>query len=188
MQVVWCKKFALICYIFITSGQFFQIFENSVRMCPVKLKIVMVYHINNTSKKTFFWDICRCVSNRAKYSIKWYFSVFTIRLPVETQKSFSYSLLKITELIFHNQRIWTRVLSPSYTLKYILLVSENLLQIWAKVAINNLFPVHPFSNPWKHRKTLLFSDFFRGSRKDALGTNVLIGVLVVQYLRKKSGS
>lgn len=187
MQVVWCKKFALVCYIF-TSGQFFQIFENSVRMCPVKLKIVMVYHINNTSKKTFFWDICRCVSNRAKYSIKWYFSVFTIRLPVETQKSFSYSLLKITELIFHNQRIWTRVLSPSYTLKYILLVSENLLQIWAKVAINNLFPVHPFSNPWKHRKTLLFSDFFRGSRKDALGTNVLIGVLVVQYLRKKSGS
>ena len=127
-----------------TSGQFFQIFENSVRMCPMKLKIVMVYHINNTSQKTVFWDICRCVSNRAKYSIKWYFSVFTLRLPVETQKSFSYSLLKITLLIFHNQGIWARFLSPSYTLKYILLVSENLLQIWAKVALNPFVNSAPF--------------------------------------------
>ena len=33
-------------------------------------------------------------------------------------------------------------------------------------------PMHPFSSPWKHRKTWRFSAF-RGYRKGALGTNGL---------------
>ena len=31
----------------------------------------------------------------------------------------------------------------------------------------------PFSTPWKHKKTVRFSDAFRGQRKGALGTNGL---------------
>ena len=33
--------------------------------------------------------------------------------------------------------------------------------------------MHPFSTPWKHQKTVRFSDVFRGQRKGALGTNGL---------------
>ena len=36
------------------------------------------------------------------------------------------------------------------------------------------FPMHPFTTPLKHHKTVLFSDVFRESRKGALGTNGLI--------------
>ena len=28
--------------------------------------------------------------------------------------------------------------------------------------INHFFPMHPYSSPWKHQKTLQFSDIFRG--------------------------
>ena len=34
--------------------------------------------------------------------------------------------------------------------------------------------MHPFSTPWKHQKTLRFSDDFRGLRKGALGADGLI--------------
>ena len=33
--------------------------------------------------------------------------------------------------------------------------------------------MHPFRNPWKHKKTLRFSDVFVGLRKGALGMNGL---------------
>ena len=33
--------------------------------------------------------------------------------------------------------------------------------------------MHPFSTPWKHQKTLQFSDVFRRQRKGALGANGL---------------
>ena len=36
--------------------------------------------------------------------------------------------------------------------------------------------MHTFSTPLKHQKTLRFSDFFRGYRKGALGTNELMKV------------
>ena len=38
----------------------------------------------------------------------------------------------------------------------------------------HLFPMHPFSTPWKYQKNLRFPDVFRGQRKGALGTNMLI--------------
>ena len=41
-------------------------------------------------------------------------------------------------------------------------------------ALTHSFPMHPFFTPRKHRKTVRFSDFFRGQRKDVLGTNVLM--------------
>ena len=41
------------------------------------------------------------------------------------------------------------------------------------LVITHSFPVHPFSTPWKHQNTLLFSDVFRGYRKGALRTNGL---------------
>ena len=33
----------------------------------------------------------------------------------------------------------------------------------------HLLPIHPFSTPWKHQKTVRFSDVFREARKGALG-------------------
>ena len=39
--------------------------------------------------------------------------------------------------------------------------------------LTHFFPMHLFSTPWKHQKTLLFSDVFRGYRKAALGRNGL---------------
>ena len=41
----------------------------------------------------------------------------------------------------------------------------------------NLFPMHPCSTSLKHQKTLPFSDIFRGQRKSALGTDVLLDYL-----------
>ena len=39
--------------------------------------------------------------------------------------------------------------------------------------LTHLFPMHPFSTPWKHQETLRFSGVFRGQKKGALGTNGL---------------
>ena len=40
--------------------------------------------------------------------------------------------------------------------------------------LTHSFLMHPFSTPWKHQKTLRFSDIFRGQKKGALGTNGLM--------------
>ena len=40
--------------------------------------------------------------------------------------------------------------------------------------LTHLYPMHPFSAPWKHQKSLWFSDVFRRWRKGALGTSELI--------------
>ena len=48
--------------------------------------------------------------------------------------------------------------------------------------LTHLFPVHPFSTPWKHKKTLRFSDVFRGWREGTLGTNGLINLLIKHKL------
>ena len=45
--------------------------------------------------------------------------------------------------------------------------------------------MHPSSNPWKHQKTLQLSDFFRGQRKDALGTNELKDIFEEVHDKKK---
>ena len=50
------------------------------------------------------------------------------------------------------------------------IASENI-KPW--FTLPHLFPMHPFSTPWKSKKTLRFSDVFRGDRKGALGTNGL---------------
>ena len=39
--------------------------------------------------------------------------------------------------------------------------------------LTHSFPIHSFSTPWKHQKTIRFSDVFRGEKKGALGTNGL---------------
>ena len=45
--------------------------------------------------------------------------------------------------------------------------------------------MHPSSTPWKHQKTLQLSDFFRGQRKDALGTNELKDIFEEVHDKKK---
>ena len=37
--------------------------------------------------------------------------------------------------------------------------------------LTHFSPIHPFSAPWKHQKTVRFCDVFRGYRKGALWTN-----------------
>ena len=44
--------------------------------------------------------------------------------------------------------------------------------------------MHPFSSPWKHQKTVRFSDVFRGQRKGALGTN---GLIINDYVIYRKG-
>ena len=43
----------------------------------------------------------------------------------------------------------------------------------AEYYLTHSFLMHPFSTPWKHQKTVTFSDVFRWKRKGALGTNGL---------------
>ena len=40
--------------------------------------------------------------------------------------------------------------------------------------LTHSFPMHPFSAPWKHQKTVRSSDVSRGYRKGILGTKALI--------------
>ena len=49
-----------------------------------------------------------------------------------------------------------------------------LLALINKITLTHLFQMHPFSPPWKHLKTVRFSDAFRGQRKGAFGTNGLV--------------
>ena len=37
-------------------------------------------------------------------------------------------------------------------------------------SLTHLFPMHPFSTPWKHQTIVWFSDVFRGLRKGCIGT------------------
>ena len=46
-----------------------------------------------------------------------------------------------------------------------------LAYYWVSILLTHSFPMHPFSSPWKHQKTVRFSEVFRGKRKGALGTN-----------------
>ena len=39
--------------------------------------------------------------------------------------------------------------------------------------MSHAFSMYPFSIPWKHQKTVRYSDVFRGQRKGALGTDAL---------------
>ena len=51
------------------------------------------------------------------------------------------------------------------------------LMVWRYLVLKVLthsFPMHSFSSPWKHQKTVKFSDVFRGKRKGALGMNEFI--------------
>ena len=47
------------------------------------------------------------------------------------------------------------------------------VELFLKIPLTHSFPMHPFPTPWKHQKTLWFTDVFRGWRKCALGTNSL---------------
>ena len=44
--------------------------------------------------------------------------------------------------------------------------------------LTHSFPMHPFSTPCKHQKTVRFSDVFKGQRKSALGTNALMKKII----------
>ena len=49
------------------------------------------------------------------------------------------------------------------------------------------FPMHPFSTPRKHQKTLRFFDVYRGLRKGALGTNGLKkNSTILRFFKKHS--
>ena len=58
---------------------------------------------------------------------------------------------------------------------------SKLLDLWNTVSnyLTHSFPMHSFSTPWKHQKTVRFSDVFRGWRKGALGTNGLMDELLM---------
>ena len=47
--------------------------------------------------------------------------------------------------------------------------------------LTHSFPMHPSCTPWKHQKTVRFSNVFTGYRKGAFGTNGLIDVLSERF-------
>ena len=62
----------------------------------------------------------------------------------------------------------------TYLVKETVFIVKYLQHCYFLVVLTRLFPMHPFSTPWKHQKTVRFSDIFRGWRKGALRTNGLI--------------
>ena len=42
---------------------------------------------------------------------------------------------------------------------------DNHFTSFSVTLLTHLFLMHPFSSPWKHQKTVRFSDIFRGKRK-----------------------
>ena len=62
----------------------------------------------------------------------------------------------------------------TYLVKEIVFIVKYLQHCYFLVVLTRLFPMHPFSTPWKHQKTVRFSDIFRGWKKGALKTNGLI--------------
>ena len=61
----------------------------------------------------------------------------------------------------------------------------SILQQLPQKTLTHLFPVHPFSSPQEHQKTVLFSDVFREWRKGALGTNGLKALKFKKTLVRK---
>ena len=57
-----------------------------------------------------------------------------------------------------------------------------------RLILTQFSPMHPFFTPWKHQKTLQFSNVFTGERKGALGTNGLNGLIhfspVLYFIQK----
>ena len=80
-----------------------------------------------------------------------------------TQKCFSEAEHKLhaleqwsqsTNLVFNSKKTKSMFFSTSNLLQYYQLYDDRVL--------THFFSTHLFSTPWKHRKTLKFSDFFRG--------------------------
>ena len=57
---------------------------------------------------------------------------------------------------------------------HINLTPQNYLFLVVLKVLTHLFRMHPFFTPWKHQKTIRFSDVFKMQGKDALGRNELI--------------
>ena len=58
-------------------------------------------------------------------------------------------------------------------------------QLLRKLDLIHLFRMQPFSNPWKHRKTIRFSGVFRGIERVPLGTNGLLFWSQVDWGQKR---
>ena len=54
----------------------------------------------------------------------------------------------------------------------------------ALLSLTHLFPMYPFSTPWKHQKTVRFSDVFRGKRRGTLETNGLMDLTSNHVLKQ----
>ena len=57
----------------------------------------------------------------------------------------------------------------------------SFLRTWShllKKFLTDLLSTHLFHTPWKHQKTVRFSDIFTGERKGTLGTNGLMGIFI----------
>ena len=64
---------------------------------------------------------------------------------------------------YEEQKKWnkrTRIKYNFYTLNKNPKYAEILLRL--RYELINFFSMHPFSIPWKHQKTVRFSDVFRG--------------------------
>ena len=96
--------------------------------------------------------------------IQWWFSVVLLLFTC------------VLDLLLQVLTLWKlkSVLTQAFLVNF--LVKKN------PVNLTHLFPMHRFSTPWKHQKTLTltFSDAFRGYKKGTLRTNGLIYCICCQ--------
>ena len=78
--------------------------------------------------------------------------------------------IALLQFFLSNSEIFFQTVVASFT---DILISIRLINSTNQSLLTHSFPMHPLSTPWKHQKTLRFSNVCRGWRKGALGTNGL---------------
>ena len=75
--------------------------------------------------------------------------------------------------IHSEMRTWHDKNNNQWKLEILSNILWMLSHLWMLILLTHLFPMHLFSNPWKHQKILRLSNVFRRCREGALGTNRL---------------
>ena len=107
---------------------------------------------NAGQKKLFIWtlftqyvlDVLREKPFFDIFAITWIWFLDTDRININSSNISNFSCCSVTKNPKHKKKL-------------------------SKTKLIHLLPMHPFSTPWKHQKTLWFSDVLRGWGKGALG-------------------
>ena len=130
----------------------------------VENKILLTGACNPIKKETlaqaFPCEFCKISKSTFLTEHLWWLLLKKLHLKCLTGFQLTLFHTNITLILFSSKR---------HSLKIIVLAA-----FWGTLTtLTHLFPMHPFSTPWKYLKTIRCSDVFSGLRKGALGTNGL---------------